>query len=239
MMVWLALMGWGAAANVPAIQPGPHVMVIEVASRSKVPFAGTTDVVTRSLVKVSVSEQDGVWTQSQELCAVEIDGDSRATTVLPQAFIDAVPDQKYPIKVSASGSYEADPGLTILGYDPNVTGGALPQKGSSPGVLDFDGDGHPGGTVEVKMPVFGTVKMYIAQAGWSRYVGTARAGRIEGKVEIVRMDQRTLGASISAFAANPKIEAVPEKSRFFLERLTTDRSCSSLATSWSRTYQAP
>ncbi|MFK7928743.1 MAG: hypothetical protein AB8H79_11190 [Myxococcota bacterium] len=238
-MLWLALIGTSIAADVSDVQPGPHVMVVEVATRSKVPFAGTTDVVTRSLVKVGLSERDGVWTQSQDLCAVQIDGDSRATTVLPQAFIDAVPNQTYPIQLSPQGRYEADPGPTNLGFDPKITGGALPLKGSDPGVLDFDGDGHPGGTVVVKMPVFGKVKMYIAQAAWSRYHGTVRGGRIEGRVESVSVAQRTLGASISAFAANPKIEPVPEKSRFFLQRLSTDRPCSSLVASWSRTYTAP
>lgn len=234
-ILWLPL----TSAWAGGVEPGPHVMVVEVATESKVPFAGTTQVLTRSLVHLQVSRTETGWTQRQRLCAVEIESDSRATTVLPQAFIDAVPPQSYSIKLGEDGSYFADPGRSYLGFDPKVTGGKLPQKKGDAGVLDMDGDGHPGGTVVIEMPVFGKVSMYVAQAGWSRYHGVAQNGRISGRVESVAVDQRTLGASISAFAANPKIEPVAERSRFFIEPLASQASCAQLAAGWSRSFEAP
>ena len=237
MIALLLSLGSPALAEAPA--PGPHAMVVEVASRSKVPFAGTTEVITRSLVRVDLVREGDGWTQSQRVCAVEIESDSRATTVLPQAFIDVIPVQRYPVQISENGTYKADPGPTYVGFDPKVTGGAVPRKKNDPGVQDTDGDGHPGVTVLLDIPVFGKVKMYVAQAGWSRYDGAYRDGRFAGAVESVSLDQRTLGASVSAFAANPDITAVPERSRFIMSPLTEPASCARLASRWSRTFEIP
>lgn len=226
----------GLAGAAP-LAPGPHLMVVDVASRSEMAYAGKTEVITRSLLRVDVIRRaDGSLEQVQRVCAVRMSSDSKALTEIPDAFVASLPEQRYPVAVQAGPDgeqrYTADPGPSEVGFDPAVTGGELPQRKGDPGVTDPDGDGHPGVTVRLIVPVIGAVRIYIAQRGHSRYVGRVIGGEVRGDVEIVTMEQRTLGASFAPFAANPTIVAVPERSRFRLAPLETAEGCEELVARW-------
>lgn len=234
--------------TVPAVasdlgEGGDYGMVIDVASRSRVPYAGTTDVVTRSLVHVRLSADDsGGWSAVQRVCDVKLLSDSRAKTVLPDSFVRSLPVQSYAVNISEAGGwvrYQADPGATFVGFDPAVTGGVVPRKAGDPGVVDTDGDGKPGVTVRLVIPVFGAVKIYVAQKGHSRYVGAVTPDGVDGRVDVVSLDQRTLGASFAPFAANPEITAVPESSRFTMRRIERGLTCDGLRSGWGGDYRVP
>lgn len=245
-LVSLMSLAWAEAPLPPAPPPleaGEYVMVVEVESLSKVPVAGTTSVTTRSLLRVQLVQDAVGWTQRQEVCAVDIATTTRATTILPQAFVEAVPVTSYPVQLIRDGEgwrYAADPGPNHIGFDPGVTGGAVPRKKGDPGVVDFEGDGHPGATVLLDVPVIGSVRMYVAQKGWSRYAGTIGTdGVISGGVETLLTEQRTLGASLGLFAVDPQTTPVPESSRFRIEPVTTTASCKALAAGWNRRFTVP
>jgi len=227
----------------PPVSPGTWAMVVDVGSRSKVPVAGTAQVTTRSLVRLQLARTESGWEQRQHLCAVDIRSDTKADTVLPPAFIEHVPPERYPVQFERRGqtwTYSADPGPKYIGYDPERSGGRVPESKKEPGVVDHEGDGHPGATVLLQVPVLGAVRLYIAQKGWSRYQGRVVSDSlIEGRVQVMTTEQRTLGASVSLFAANPTIESVPERSRFRMVRIDEDRDCSALAASWDGAFEIP
>lgn len=242
-LIPVALAAGPQAEPAPPIQPGAYVMVVEVGSTSKVPVAGTANITTRSLLQVDLSQDpDGGWTQTQKLCAVEVESDTRATTILPQTFIDAVPDKAFPVRLieGASGwSYAADPGPNHIGYDPETSGGVVPTRRNDPGVVDFEGDGHPGATILLNVPVLGDVRMYITQFGWSQFRGEVTEGGVEGKVLSLAAESRTLGASIGLFAADATITPVPERSRFQLRPIPAGTRCENLAPRWGRGFEPP
>lgn len=227
----------------PPLREGPHALLIDVGTRSRVPVAGTTDVVTRSLLRVEVSRTATGWVQTQEVCAARVLSDTRAQTVLPDAFIEAMPTQRYPVTLTRTSSgwrWRADPGPSPIGYDPERTGGSVPTEVDAPGVIDHEGDGHPGATVLLEVPVLGSVRLYIAQNSWIRYHGIVNErGRVTGKVEQVSTTQHTLGASAPLFDADPEITAVPEKSHFMQAPLASSRSCSELVGAWSGGWKLP
>jgi len=47
-------------------------------------------------------------------------------------------------------------------------------------------------------------------------VGAVDGDGIRGRVEVVRLDQRTLGASVGVFAVSPDVVVVPDRSTFTL-----------------------
>lgn len=221
LLIPLAL-GASPAPSAP-LADGTHRMVVDIATTSEVAFAGTTEVITRSVVRLDVSRTERGYDVVQQVCDVDVLSDARAETLLPDGFVAALPVQRYTALVSKDAAGElrwwADPGPTHVGYDPKVTGGPVPDKAKQDGVLDEDGDGHPGVTVKLRIPVFGTVRIYVAQRGHSRYVGHFADGGVEGRVEQVRLEQRTLGASFAPFAANPDVTVVPERSVFRIEKV--------------------
>ena len=224
-----------SAVAAPPDPAGDYAMIVDVGSSSKVAFAGTTEVITRTLLRVRLAQEGGLWVQEQSVCDVKVLSDSRSKVVIPRAFVNSLPRQSYPVTLTPTEggwTYRADPGPSVLGYDPALTGGKMPVGPKDPGVLDPDGDGHPGVTVLLEIPVFGSVQMYVVQRGHSRYQGTFQNGGFEGSVEVVSVDQRTLGASFPPFAANPEIRSLPDRSRFRMVPAPGTKTCADLRDRW-------
>jgi hypothetical protein len=236
LLPWVMAVGPVAPSLAESAGPaGVWAMVVDVGSTSKVPFAGTTEVITRTLLHVSLVQSGGTWVQRQQVCDVKVLSDSRSKVLLPETFIRSLPIQEYPISIAAdegAWSYRADPGPSVVGYDPARTGGGLPLDANAPGVLDPDRDGQPGVTVLLDIPVFGSVQMYVVQRGHSKYVGRFQGSVATGSVEVVRVDQRTLGASFPPFAANPEVSPVPSRSRFRMDRIVQAADCQALKRDW-------
>lgn len=230
------LLALSAVAEPPPLAEGHYRMVVDVASRSELALAGTTHAVTRSLLRVRIARGPEGLMQEQQVCAVRMIADTKASTEIPSAFIASLPRQRYPIELDRDSAgawrYSADPGVSEVGFDPAASGGVLPTKRDDPGVIDSDGDGHPGVTVRFSHPWIGTVRIYLVQRGHSRYTGPVRDGAVRGSVDIVTMEQHTLGASFAPFAANPTITPIARDSRFVLEPIDEPQSCAELAASW-------
>lgn len=240
MIAWVVAVALAGASpslvGEPSLPPGAYRMVVDVASRSEVAFAGTTEVVTRSLLRVDVRATAAGLEQEQRVCDVRISSDSRARTEIPTSFVRSLPVQRYPVTVRVGDDgvarYAADPGPSEIGFDPVISGGPVPSGRNDPGVTDPDGDGHPGVTVHLIVPVIGQARIYVAQRGHSRYTGRVDGGEVRGAVEVVAMEQRTLGASFAAFAANPTVTAVPERSRFRMSPIDAGIGCVALVDGW-------
>lgn len=220
-------------AGEPGLAPGrPYAMVVDVASASRVPFFGVTRVVTRSLLRVDVERTAQGLRQRHEVCAVAVSSASTATTTIPDAFVASMGPSVYPVEFDGS-AYRADPGPDTVGYAPEEGSTQVPRKANDASVLDHEGDGKPGATVRLVIPVLGTIEVYVAQYGHTRFAGELTAdGRVEGQVEVVALDQRTLGASNPLFAASPPTWPLPEDSRFELRPLDEALGCDRLRAQW-------
>lgn len=208
---------------------GRYAMELRLGSVTRVPLVGSDRSVTRTLMLVDVQRSGDGWTQRQTVCDVAI-ASSRVRMTVPDAFVDAFPTRSYASTFAAGeeGRYRADLGTEHIGYDPRETGGALPRDADAPGVLDSDGDGQPGATVVGHFPLFGSVRLFIAQRSHLVLRGRQTAAdRIEGTVEVRLLEQRTLGADHRMFRRTPEVRPDPASSRFAMVR-TEARTCEDL-----------
>jgi hypothetical protein len=194
-----------------ALEPGAYALEVEVVTETKLPVIGTKQVHTVSWSLVSLSQDGSGWIQEQRVCSVDVRGGGPARTTLPPAFLAAMPRQRFPVEVGER--YRADGGPTALGMESDA---ALPMSPEDPAVLDSDGDGHPGVTVWVDVPMLGRVDMYVAQRAHTVLDGVVTGTGAEGIAVVKRMEQRTLDASHHLLVANPPIVPVEGASRFRL-----------------------
>jgi hypothetical protein len=186
----------------------PYVLELRMVTETQIPVAGKREVVTLSYAHIDFEERDGKWIQNQKACAVVVEG-GRVT--FPDTFVASIPAQSFPVSWT-EGTYAVDPGPTFVGLSGPTA--ELPEEPDDPRVVDQDGDGHPGVTVYMNLPVFGQLEMYVVQAAHSRLSGQVTDGRIEGSVDIPRFDQRTLGASMKVFAKTLPTRVLPGRSTF-------------------------
>jgi hypothetical protein len=209
---------------------GRYAMELRVGSVARVPVMGAQRSVTRSLLLVDVERRAGRLVQRQRVCDVHIDSPHVRMTV-PAAFVRALAPREYPAEVRGDAperSYTADSGVDHVGYDPRLTGGALPADARSPGVVDSDGDGAPGATVVGHFPVVGRVRFFVAQRAHVVLHGRRTLeGRVEGDVEVRLLEQRTLGASNRVFARTLPLRPDPATSGFIMVR-TDAAGCDAL-----------
>lgn len=187
----------------------PYALELSVVTEARVPVAGKRRVVTRSYAAIDFERRGEEWVQIQRPCAVEVDG---GRVSFPDSFIGSLPVQETPVDLD-DAVYHLDPGPSFVGVHGEPT--LLPDKRTDPRVVDQDGDGHPGVTVYLDLPVFGAIELYIIQAAHTRYEGVVdEQGAIRGRVDIERLEQQTLGASIGLFAANVPVEVLEADSGF-------------------------
>ncbi len=228
----LLLASLALADTEPPLAPGLYRLDTVHATQSKVPFAGKVTVYNRGVTRVELLRTSTGWEQRQELCDVVVDDDLKmSTTIIPPAFIAATPRQTYPVhftRTESGWTYRADPGPLDVGWDPRAAGGVLPEHPDSPGVLDFEGDGHPGATVQLQVPVFGAVEVYVVQRGHTTYTGRVVDGGVQGTLQVVALDQRTIDASHRMFRGNPPVTVLPDESSLSLRPLPPGTTCTDL-----------
>lgn len=236
--VLLAALLPGGGAKAADLSPGvdawagSYAMELRLASDTRLPLFGTQKSVTTSLMLVDVERTAGGWAQRHRVCDVRVDGSSAVRMIVPEAFVQGLAVRRYPAELKEGDEgvrYTADMGLEAIGFDPAVTGGALPQRADDPGVRDSDGDGSPGATVELRVPAAGRAKLFIVQRSHLVLDGRETApDRIEGDVEVLVQEQRTLGAEPGFFARTPSTRPAPARSGFTLVRAPGVRSCDDL-----------
>ncbi|MEW5928268.1 MAG: hypothetical protein AB1941_12435 [Gemmatimonadota bacterium] len=228
----------GAAAPAPGpprgadAWSGSYALELRLASATRLPLLGSQRSVTTSLMLVDVERTAAGWTQRHRVCDVRVKGGAGMRMIVPDAFVRGLAVRRYPA-VLAQGAqgvrYTADMGLEAIGFDPAATGGALPRQADDPGVRDSDRDGSPGATVEIRVPAAGRAKLYIVQRSHLVLSGRETGpDRIEGGVQVLLQEQRTLGADPGFFARTPRIRAEPSRSGFTLVRAPSVRSCEDL-----------
>lgn len=234
----LAVLPLCASARHADAWEGRYAMEVRVGSVARVPVMGAQRSVTRSLLLVDVERRAGRLVQRQRVCDVDIHSPGLRMTV-PAAFVRALAPREYTADVrgdSPERSYTADSGVDHVGYDPRLTGGALPRDARSPGVVDSDADGAPGATVVAHLPVVGRVRVFVAQRAHVVLHGRRTShDRVEGDVEVRLLEQRTLGASNRMFARTLPLRPDAATSGFTMVR-TDAAGCDALAADARTTF---
>jgi hypothetical protein len=247
MRLCLALLVLAASAPVRAADigapDGPDLsgtwrVDLRLTHQAQVPLLGQVDIESRQ-VNLAVVEagRDG-WVQRHEPCDLQSSSPTAlAVTTFPPRFIAAIPRKEYPVSVSGEAgawTYHADYGFHAVGFDAALSPSGMPTQVDHPSVRDVDADGQPGATIEVHVPVIGTVEVYLVQQAHTVVDGLVKIGadgRVEevgGSLAMLRSGQQTLDASNRLFAQTPKVKFQPTMSGFTMERLATGTTCASL-----------
>ncbi len=190
----------------------PYAVEMRVVTEATVPVLGKRTIVTRSYSHVQFHrDAEGNWTQTFTACAMEND-DPKVS--FPDTFIDSIPPRTHTVTWTGN-RYHVDTGESFLGVSEPVE--VLPKDADHPLVEDADDDGHPGVTVHLTLPLFGRVRLYLAQANHSILDGTLEDGVITGPIELKRLETRTLAASLGLFAVNPYVKVVDNASTFTIK----------------------
>lgn len=204
-------------------------------TRAKVPVLGDALIETQKVMLTRVEAlPDGNLRATNHACGMYARADrSMAETWFPPGFVAAMHDQSYVLQTSveADGSLRlrAEVDAVRLGWDPAQTGGAMPQGTKDAGVVDSDGDGHPGVTVWVRAPIFGTVEVYMVQHSLTTIDGAwTDDDTVRGQARVTRLEQRVVGASNPLFRTNVPLEPIAEGSWFSLRRVDPATTCATL-----------
>ena len=214
----------------PETWEGRFALDLRLATVARVPLVGAQRSVTRSLLLVEARRTGQGWTQRQRVCDVRISGGSARMDV-PDAFVRSIHVRELASRFPAADGarYRADLGEERFGFDPALTGGAVPRHGRAPGVVDSDRDGSPGVTVVGRFPLFGRVRIFFAQRSHLVLDGRRTApGRIDGRLDVLALEQRTLGASNRLFGRNIRVDPDEERSGFTLVAVPQVRNCEEL-----------
>ena len=232
--IYCGLIARVAAAQEDQLLPtGTYRLEMIMASTTKIPFFGTSKSASKSVSLVEIRRDSNGIIQNHRVCDFRVLEDSAMIAmVFPEKFIAALAKHSYPIHLEKDGqgwSYRANLGVERIGYRAGGGEEKLPAKIDDPTVFDWDGDGHPGATVKLSVPLLPAGELYIVQRGQSILTGrVVQPGRIEGGLEVRHFDQRVLGAHPGFFARSPEIETNPKDSRFTLSPVPAHSTCESL-----------
>jgi hypothetical protein len=227
------LSGVSAAQDDNPLPPGMYRLEMILASIARLPFFGISKSASRSVSLIEVRSDHTGLLQRHEVCDFHVLQDSAMIKmVFPDKFVAALAKHSYPIEVEKDGQgwrYRADLGIERIGYKPISGESNLPTKLDDSSVYDWDGDGHPGATLKLSVPLLPDGELYVVQRGHSILNGriTGR-GRVEGSVEVRSFDHRVLGAWPGFLNRSPEIVPDPAGSRFTIIPIPQDSVCETL-----------
>ena len=211
------------------LPPGAYRLEMIMTSTTRVPFFGASKSASQSISLVQIRRAGNDLTQSHTVCDFRVLDSGMIKMVFPDKFIRALANHTYPIQLEKAGQdwrYRADLGVERIGYRNEGTEDRLPVKIDDPQVFDWDEDGQPGATLKLAIPLLPTADLYIVQRGQSILSGRVlEPGRIDGNIEVVRFDQRVIGARPGFLAKSPEIQPNPQESRFSLSRVAAATTC--------------
>lgn len=216
------------AAPGMAAEPGTYALTINAATQAKIPFFGWTRSDTRSIVMATLEGTETGIRQTHRVCDISIRTRGiPVKTTIPDAFVNALPVKNYAIDLDEEGDtvrYRANMGVDNVGMKPSAE--VVPRTPDDPNVVDMEGDGFPGATVLVNVPMFSQAQLYVSQRGSMQLDGTVQSdGSVSGAVTVGPTVQHTLAASNILFKSSPPIKPEPERSWFRLIPISGEPNC--------------
>jgi hypothetical protein len=215
------------------LPPGAYRLEMIMASVSRLPFFGTSKSASRSISLVEIRREGGELIQSHTVCDFRVlDDSAMIKMIFPDKFVAALAKHSYAVQIAkdAQGwSYRADLGVERIGYRPGSGDTKLPTTADDPSVYDWDGDGNPGATLKLSVPLLPDGELYVVQRGHSILNGrVTQPGKIEGGIDVRSFEHRVLGARPGFLNKSPDIQADPKESRFSITQVAAGSTCESL-----------
>jgi hypothetical protein len=230
--------------SVSPLPAGKYRLEMIMATVSRVPFFGRSKSASKSVSLVEVRREGFDLVQSHQVCSFRVLEDSALIRMIfPDQFVAALARPTYPVRIEKDGQswlYRADLGMERIGYRSDGADSKLPTKIDDPAVYDWDGDGHPGATLKLSVPLLPEGELYVVQRGHSLLSGKIDiSGRIDGAIEVRSFEHRVLGARPSFLNRSPEIKPDPKASRFSMSPVSTGTTCESLRKTESSPGSAP
>jgi hypothetical protein len=225
--------GFSMAEEDSVLPLGTYRLEMIMATVSRLPFFGSSKSASKSVSLLEIRKAETGLVQSHQVCDFRVLEDSAMVKmVFPDKFVAALTKHTYPIQLEKDTQgwrYRADLGMERIGYRTDSGDGKLPTKIDDPAVYDWDGDGHPGATVRLSVPLLPDGELYVVQRGQSVLSGrVVTPGRIDGEIEVRTFEHRVLGARPSFLNRSPEIEPDSKGSRFSIGPVPTSTTCESL-----------
>jgi hypothetical protein len=222
-----------AAQEDQVLPPGTYRLEMIMASITRLPFFGTSKSASKSVSLVEIRRDGNGLIQSHKVCDFRVLEDSAMIKmVFPEKFIAALARHSYPIQIEKDNQgwrYRADLGVERIGYRPTGADDKLPTKADDPGVFDWDGDGQPGATLRLSVPLLPDGELYVVQRGQSILTGRiVQPGKIEGDIDVRGFDQHVIGAWPGFLNKSPEIEPDPKESHFTLNQIPAGSNCDTM-----------
>ena len=206
---------------------GTYILIQETATVTSLPVLADVTATTRAVSVQNLTQEGARLRGSGELCDVHLTSTSKMITMtLPQAFIRALPPVITDAVLDRRGGklrFTQRPETIVLGASlsqPKTE--PLPTEQDDPRVVDSDGDGHPGVTVNVSGFVSGDI--YLVQRGTSSLDGWAQGDGFAGAVRFTN-EQKILDATSRFLKSGPNAKPDLKKSRFVLKRVPSSTTC--------------
>jgi hypothetical protein len=217
----------------PILAPGMYRLEMILASITKVPIFGASKSASKSISLVEIKRDGAGLIQTHKTCDFRVVDNSKfIKMIFPDKFVAALARHSYPLQIDNDGQgwrYRADLGVERIGYKSNGDDAAVPSKVDDPAVYDWDGDGQPGATLKLSVPLLPDGELYVVQRGHSILSGkVVHQGRVEGSIEVRDFDQKVIGAKPNFLARSPEIVPDVKESRFVLESIAAGSSCDTL-----------
>ncbi|HXV80910.1 MAG TPA: hypothetical protein VEG60_13615 [Candidatus Binatia bacterium] len=232
---WVLLAGTGRAeeGSVLPLPSGRYRLEMIMTTVSRLPFFGSSKSASKSVSLVEVRRAGADLVQTHQVCAFHVLEDSALIKMIfPDKFVAALAKPTYSIQIKKDGQgwyYRADLGMERIGYRSNGADSKLPTKIDDPAVYDWDGDGHPGATLKLSVPLLPEGELYVVQRGHSLLSGRINSpARIDGGIEVRSFEHRVLGARPSFLNRSPEIEPDPKGSRFSMNPVPPGTTCEPL-----------
>ena len=218
---------------VSLLPSGSYRLEMIMATISRLPFFGSSKSASKSVSLVEVRRAGADFVQSHQVCAFRVlENSALIKMIFPDKFVAALAKPTYSIQIERDAQgwrYRADLGVERIGYRADSADGKLPTRIDDPAVYDWDGDGHPGATLKLSVPLLPEGELYVVQRGHSLLSGKiSTPGRIDGAIEVRSFEHRVLGARPSFLNRSPEIEPDPKGSRFSMSPVPTGTTCESL-----------
>lgn len=211
---------------------------------SEAPLLGDLTTETLALSLVEIRQKGRELELTQTVCRLETSSPTPfVKTVYPPAFLRALSGSARRGRLERRGDATwlvLPRAWEVKGASLDAVTAPLPESADDPRVVDGDGDGAPGLTVEIAGLVTGLVR--VVTRGWTAGAGrvdpsTSPPSEIAGRIRWWT-DQRVVAVTHSLLAHRPKTEPHPDPRRswFRLRRLPPGATCrdvSALGRDWT------
>ena len=211
---------------------GTWARLLVTSSTTNAPIIGEFQMTTSTIQRLVQTQRGDELEIAVDVCLIEVDSEGPMQTIIPDAFVAGIGRTERRARLEPLGDgfrFRQERLVRLLGFElDSPESGPIPTDDDDPTVVDQDGDGHPGMTVQVNGVIRGEV--YTAQRITRDLEGVVRdLNSIDGYIAWT-MEQSTLAASSFMLNVNstPTVDPVVEHNYFLTTRIDERQDCAAI-----------